>query len=145
MAELDIFKEAPEKWFPYDADTEVLIQYQGKKVLNKILSKASEVERKTGAPGASRAIANKLTGRVAVKGWRKKTDHDHPGLTISGEPVPFTPANIDMLMTESTDFSSFVNHKCVESDAFRSAVDLSIDDIAADLFDKEEKADGPNV
>ena len=131
MGELDIFATAPEKWFPYDDDTEVLIQYQGKEILTKISSKAGEIERKTGASAG--VIANKLTGRAAVKGWRRKLDHDHPGLTTGGQPLPFTPANVDMLMTKSIDFSTFVNRKCIDSQAFRSEVDINIDALAAEI------------
>lgn len=141
MAELDIFKESPQKWFSFDDDTEILIEHQGKKVLNKISAKAFEIERKTGTPGSAHIVSNKLTGRAAVKGWRKKIDHSHPGLTLGGEPLAFTPANIDMLMTESSDFSYFVNTKCVESNSFRDAVDVSIDSLAADLFDVKETLD----
>lgn len=142
MAELDIFDVAPEKYFPYDDDSEVLIQYQGKEVLSSIVRKAEEIERKTRVP--AKDIANKLTGRKAVKHWRKTTDHEHPGLTIGGKAVEFTPANIDMLMTKSIDFSNFVNQKCIDSRAFRDNVDVNIDSIADELFGSKAEAEEEN-
>ena len=148
MGELDIFDVAPEKFFSFDDDSEVLIQYQGKEVLSKIGTKAAEIERKTGASAS--VLMNKLTGRVAVKGWRKKADHKHPGLTIGGQPLPFTPQNVDVLMTKSIDFSNFVNQKCIDSKAFRTVSDVDIDDLAAEMFGDdinkpEELDDSKNV
>jgi hypothetical protein len=138
MAELDIFETAPKKWIMFDSDTEVLIQYLSKEVLNKIADKSAEIARKSRI--SSDVIANKLTGRKTVLGWRKKLDHGHPGLMANGVPVPFNAQNVDMLMTKSIDFSRFVNVKCIESGLFRDEIDIDLDAAAAEIMESEERS-----
>ncbi len=135
MAELDIFEQAPKRWFDYGGDSEVLLLYAGKEVLTRIRNKAAEIAAKTG--GDFNAISIRLIGRYAVKGWRKKSDHDHPGLTIKGEPIPYSGESLDMLMRRSNEFSDFINRKCADADSFRTAAEVNIDDIAEGLFSEE--------
>ena len=140
MAELDIFEHAPKRWFDYGGDSEVLLLYAGKEVLTRIRHKAAEIAAKTG--GDFNAISIRLVGRYAVKGWRKKSDHNHPGLTVSGQPIPYSGESLDILMRRSNEFSDFVNRKCADADFFRTATEVNIDDIAADLFSEEIEARG---
>jgi hypothetical protein len=117
MGNIAVFKEAPQKWLQYDIDTEVLIEYQSKKALDDIRKKGRKIARINRIEDLE-GIINQLTGRAAVKGWRKTTDHKHPGLMIDNKPLEFKTENIDMLMEVSTDFSFFVNTSCIDSKLF---------------------------
>jgi len=116
MGEIGIFDDERKKWIQFDEDTEVLIRFIDRRELRKIQSKAEKTARLTGADADE--IANRYLGRSAVLGWRKINDHSHPGLMIQGRPLPYTPENVDMLMTRSLEFSKFVNEHCVNSKIF---------------------------
>lgn len=119
MADLGIFDEPTHKWIQYDEDTEVQVRHIGKEELRKINLKAAKTAKLTGVDSV--AINNKMVGRAAVLGWRKINDHNHPGLTMKRQPLPFTPENIDMLMRRSLEFSNFVNENCLDSKLFLDA------------------------
>jgi len=57
-----------------------------------------------------------------VKGWRKiklsAEDPDHPGLIVKGQPFPYSAANLDFLMKNSYEFSTFVNDHTMNARAF---------------------------
>lgn len=117
--ELVVFEDDDEpraKWFPFDDDTEVQINYLSRAELKKINNKAAKAGRL-----AKRDVSdysNCLLGRKAVGGWRKIKDHNHPGLLIKRQPFPFSPENLDFLMLRSTEFSRFVNEICIDSSLF---------------------------
>jgi len=116
MGEIGIFDEERKRWIQFDEDTEVLIRFVDRRELRKIQNKAEKTARLTGVDADE--IANKYLGRAAVLGWRKIDDHSHPGLTLKGQPLPYTPENVDMLMTRSLEFSRFVNENCINSKLF---------------------------
>ncbi|GAB4486020.1 MAG: hypothetical protein OHK006_13210 [Thermodesulfovibrionales bacterium] len=116
MGEVGIYEGERQKWIQYDEDTEVLIRLISKEELRKILIKAQKSAKLTGSHADN--YADQLLGRAAVKGWRKIDRHEHPGLTVGGKPLPFTPENIDLLMKGSLKFSRFVNDSAVAEDEF---------------------------
>jgi len=118
MGKVAIFEddEVREKWFPYDDDTEVLLAYIDRQGLQKINTKTIKAGKLTGTAQAD--YSNCLLGHKAVKGWRKIKDHDHPGLIVKGQPLPFSLENIDLLMTKSLEFSRFVNERCTDAELF---------------------------
>ena len=116
MGKLGIFDDEKKQWLQFDEDTEVLIKLITKEGLRKIMQKATKRSKLTGEDIAD--ISDALLGREAVLGWRKIEDHNHPGLIVSGQPLPFTPENINMLMKKSIAFSRFVNDACVDETAF---------------------------
>ncbi len=121
MSELDIFTEERKKWIQFDKDTEVLIKNIGKEELNAISKKA---RKESGLSGMDvSAVINRRFAIAAVHGWRKIGEHEHPGLTIGGKPLAFTPENLSMLMAKSLRFSNFVNASAVDSDEFQDGVD----------------------
>ena len=124
MAKLLIFDDDENKsrWFLFDEDTEVKINYLSRTELKKINAKSMKAGRLT--KGDVLDYSNVLLGRKAVSDWRKKDDHAHPGLIVKGQPLPFNQGNLDMLMTKSTEFSRFVNDICTD----------------ASLFDEEDEA-----
>jgi len=116
MGTIAIFDDERTKWIQYDEDAEVLIRFVGREELRKIQRKAEKTANLTGADAND--IANQKLGRAAVLGWRKIGDNNHPGLIVKGEPLPFTPENIDMLMRRSLEFSRFVNDNSIDSKQF---------------------------
>lgn len=112
MAEIGVFDGERKKWIPFDEDTEVLVKLVTKEELRAIANKSAKMGQK------SAEAADKLLGRAAVLGWRKFDDPTHPGLVVGGQPLEFTPENIDMLMTRSIEFSRFVNEYAVNEKAF---------------------------
>jgi hypothetical protein len=116
MGKIGIFDEEQSKWIQFDNDTEVLMQLATKSDLRKINQKAAKRAKLTGENAGD--ISDCLLGRAVVKSWRKITDYGHPGLIVNGQPLPFTPENIDMLMRKSIKFSRFVNETCIDEDEF---------------------------
>lgn len=119
----ELADEGREKYFQYDEDTEVLIQLITKPQLREIAKQAAKKAKVSGQDQAD--IADKLLGRAAVKGWRKIGDPSHPGLIVGGQPLTFTPENIDLLMRRSLKFSRFVNEMCIDEDEFAGDGDLA--------------------
>lgn len=116
MGKIGIFDEEKSKWIQFDGDTEVLIKLATKSELRKINQKAAKRAKLNTLNVGD--VSEQMLGRVVVKGWRKITDHDHPGIIVNDKPLPFTPENIDLLMTGSIKFSRFVNDMCVDEDEF---------------------------
>lgn len=116
MGKLGIFDEEMTRWIQFDEDTEVLIRFVGKEGLRKIFKKAEKTAKLTGAD--STELSNRELGRLCVLGWRKIDDHNHLGLVVKGQPLPFSPDNIDMLMKRSLAFSKFVNENAPDEKLF---------------------------
>ncbi|MDO8282700.1 MAG: hypothetical protein Q7U10_08810 [Thermodesulfovibrionia bacterium] len=116
MAKINLTDGDKNKWFQYDIDTEVCLRLMSKAELRAINKQAKKNSGLTSADQDE--IADKKLGREAVIGWRKMADHNHPGFILNGEPLSFTPINIDLLMTKSFKFSKFVNEMCVSEDEF---------------------------
>jgi hypothetical protein len=142
---IGIFETPPQKWFPFDKDTEVLIQYIEKAKLNTILMQGAEAAKKMKAKAGS--VQDIFLGKAAVFGWRKITDHDHPGMLLpSGDPLPFTPENRNLAITKSQRFSEFVYRIATDETQFidddipeLDADDLKgLEDVLAE-FSKEEQ------
>lgn len=104
---IGIFDTPPQKWFLFDKDTEVLIQYIEKAKLNNILLQGAEAAKKMKAKAG--AVQDIFLGKAAVFGWRKTTDHEQPGMLLpNGDPLTFTPENRNLAITKSQRFSEFV-------------------------------------
>lgn len=117
MAKIGIFDEQKQQWVQIDEDTEVLIRFVDKEELNALNRKADKTARLT--KGDVSVIGNRLLGEVAVFGWRKLSDHNHPGLLdAKGNPIPFTAENRNMLMKRCREFSNFVNETAIDSSVF---------------------------
>lgn len=123
MAELFIDDEGAEKWIQFDRDTEVLVKLQPRAALKSLARKAEKSARLTGEN--ERDIFNLLLAKSAIKGWRKTDDHAHPGLTVNGQPLPFTLENVKMLMEKSTEFFRFIDNYAVNSREFLTEGDDS--------------------
>lgn len=122
MAKLGLFNDAQQRWFRFDVDTEVLIRFLSREELTAIIKKAAKRAKLSGAD--SDQLANIMTGKAAVLGWRKITNQDHPGfLDGQGAPIPFTPENRDLLMRRCREFSNFVNETAIDSAGFLADAD----------------------
>jgi hypothetical protein len=129
MADLVFFEDGDERgrWFPYDDDTEIHIDYLSRRELKKINKKVPKAKGFMGLDETD--CFNVLLGRRAVRlGWRHIKNHDHPGFIVKGEPFPFNQKNLDTLMLHSIDVSRFVNDRCID----------------ASLFDSEDEAEPKN-
>lgn len=116
MAELGIFDEEQIRFIQFDEDTEVQIRFIGKEDLTAINRKAEKAARLSGSD--DRAIFNQFLAEKCVLGWRNKFNHEHPGIIVNKQPLPFSPENRAMLMKRSIEFSSFVNSTCTNSRLF---------------------------
>lgn len=117
MAKIGIFEEAPQKWFRFDADTEVLLQHIDKGRVNTILMQGAEAAKKMKAKAGD--MQDIMLGKAAVFGWRNTERHDEPGFLLpDGSPIPFTPENRNRLMTKSKLFSDFVYRVCTDERQF---------------------------
>jgi hypothetical protein len=145
MARVGIFTSAPRKYFKYDSDTEVQLEYIDKKTLDKVIKQANEAAQKVKTPQGM--VYDMFLGKKAVHGWRKMTDHDHPGLLLpDGTQIPFIPANRNMMMTDSRDFSEFVFRNATNAAAFLDETPLDLVDDPATLETLLESLDEvPNV
>jgi len=148
MAKVGIFDEAPRKWFKYDSDTEVLLQYIEKGKVNTILMQGAEAAKKMKAKSGD--VQDIFLGREAVFGWRKAGTETEPGFLLpDGTPLPFSAENRNRLMTKSKRFSEFVFRVCTDELQFleEDLPDLAGDDLKGldDLLQelgKEEEAPG---
>lgn len=117
MAKIGVFQTNPRKWFPYDSDTEILIEYLDKSRVNTILMNGAESAKKMKAK--SSPIQDVFLGKAAIHGWRNTKDENHPGLLLpNGDPIQFTPENRNMLMAKSQQFSEFVYRTCTDENNF---------------------------
>jgi len=121
MSELDIFTKERKKWIQFDKDTEVLIKHIGKEELNAILKKARKEASMSGMDAG--IVSNRRFGAAAVHGWRKIGEPEQPGIIVGGNPLPFTPENLAMLMAKSTKFSNFVNLSAVDAEEFLEGIE----------------------
>ena len=99
--------EPLQAWLPYDEDTEILIQYVPRDVLQGIYKKAMQNVYKP-------ELADRLLSERAVKDWRKS--ENGKGFTLDGQPYPFSAENAAFLMTRWNEFSRFVNDACINLD-----------------------------
>lgn len=130
MARLGVFSDKPRKWFPFDEDTEVNIEFLSKDRILEIQKRAAKQAKLSG--GDLEILTNKLIGEATVKGWRKASDHNHPGLLdAAGNSIPFTPENRDMLMKCCREFSNFVNDASIDSHGFLAEEDTSAAEVDA--------------
>ena len=144
MAKIGVFETSPRKWFPFDSDTEVNIEYIDKARVNTILMNGAEAAKKMKAK--SGAIQDVYLGKAAVHGWRKVGGENHPGFLLpNGDPIPFSPENRNMLMTKSQQFSEFVYRTCtdenkfLEDDSLLNGDDLvGLDELLLSLEKEEE-------
>lgn len=111
MADLGVFTDKRSRWITFDEDSEVCVKYISREVLGVIWVRASRTAARKNMKIED--AFNVELGRRAVGGWRKIDDHEHPGLTVGGEPFPYSPNNSDFLMVKSLDFSKFINEVCI--------------------------------
>lgn len=117
MARVGLFDGEQQQWIQFDEDTEVLLGFVDKEELNKLNRLADKQARLT--KGDVVVIGNRLLGERAVFGWRKCSNHNHPGLmTAAGAPIPFSVENRNMLMKSCREFSNFVNENAIDSSVF---------------------------
>jgi len=107
MAKMGVFQTAPRKWFPYDEDSLVLIEYINKERIGKLIEKS---QKSAQALKASQSIVyDVFFGKEAVHGWKHGIKENHAGLLLpNGTPIEFTPENRNMLMRGCREFSDFV-------------------------------------
>jgi hypothetical protein len=117
MAELALFDDLQKRWVQFDEDTEFQVSYLSKE---EALELNKEVDKIVSRTGSDRSVVwNQKLGQRTLHGWRKVTDHDHPGLKFpSGQPIPYTPANRDMLMKRSREVSIFVGETVIDAQVF---------------------------
>lgn len=117
MARIEIFDTAPKKWFPYDSDTEVLIEYVDKAALTKLVRSADDAAKKLKED--HNIVLDLFLGKKAVHDWRKISDHTHPGLCLpNGDQIAFNGDNRNMLMRRSSSFAGFVLAKSTTAAGF---------------------------
>jgi hypothetical protein len=101
-----------EVWVPFGDDAEVLIRHvplDGLQEVNKS-STVREWDRQHQPVERMDAVKrNRLLGRAAVRDWK--------GLTVEGEEFPYSPENLDFLMTRWSDFARFVGDACTDLQA----------------------------
>jgi hypothetical protein len=145
MARVGVFETPPRKWFPYDTDTEVELEFISKDRMNKIVNKADAAAKKLGSPQT--LIYDMFLGKAAVHGWRhvdQEKQPNHPGLLLpNGNPLSFSDENRNMLMKGCAEFSGFVFRTCTGSAQFLDdalVVDdqKTIDDLIAEADLEEE-------
>lgn len=117
MAKIGIFDEKPQKWFPYDKDTEVLIQFLDKGAVNSVLLKGANVAKQMKAKVSD--LQDIYLGKAVVLGWRQISDETQPGFLLpDGTPFPFNNENRNRLMTKSKRFSEWVFSVCTNEQMF---------------------------
>lgn len=86
-------------------DAEVLVRHVPAEELLDIQRRARvrTWETTQGAPSQTQdsALAGRLLGRAAVRGWR--------GLSMQGQDYPYSPENCDFLITRWAEFSRFIS------------------------------------
>lgn len=145
MGKVGVFEEAPKKWFKYDSDTEVQLQYIEKGRVNTILMQGAEAAKKMKAKSSD--VQDIFLGREAVFGWRKIDTDGEPGFMLpDGTAFPFHAENRNRLMTKSKRFAEFVFRICTDEIQFLeeelpelSGDDLKgLDEILAELGQEED-------
>jgi hypothetical protein len=117
MARVGIFETPPKKYFKYDSDTEVELEFIDKQTLDKVIKQANEAAQKVKTPQGM--VYDMFLGKKAVHGWRNINNHSHPGLLLpSGQPIVFNAENRNMMMTGSREFFEFVFRNATNAAAF---------------------------
>jgi hypothetical protein len=96
-------------WVDFDEEVSVLVRYVprdqlaeiGKDAVVVTVGPGKKEERSYDALAADIAIA-----KAAVIDWR--------GLEVDGEPFPFTPENLELLILKWGAFSKFISNACVD-------------------------------
>ncbi len=101
-----------EVWASFGEDGSVLVRHIPKDELLAISKKATKRRWSSHQmiEEVDPILANRLLGRAAVRDWKN--------LTMGGEPFPFTPENLDMLMDRSYQFSNWVNQVVTDVQTF---------------------------
>lgn len=145
MAKVGIFDTPPRRWFSYDNDTEVDLEFISKERMGKIVTKADSAAKKVG--GAQGVIYDMFLGKAAAHGWRHKDQEknpSHPGLLLpNGNPIPFSEENRNLLMRSCAEFSTFVFRTCTDSAKFLEETVLlddqkTLDELLAEVDLKED-------
>ena len=151
MAKVGIFETPPRKWFPYDTDTEVELEFISKERMSKLIKQADDAAKKI--KGTASIIYDMFLGKAAVYGWRNINQDKFPGdpgLKLpGGTALPFNENNRNLLMKSCSEFSTFVFRTCTDSANFLDAVpdsgleDLTLDELVntTDLESDETKND----
>ena len=103
-------KDSFEAWVPFGEDGKVLSRYISREDLKQIGKKAKTVSYKNHqkVEELDDVKADILLGRACVRDWE--------GFTMSGQPFPCTPENIDFVMTKWSAFGRFINEICADFD-----------------------------
>lgn len=97
-------KEDYTVWVPFMEDAEVLVRHVTTTELvdiNREATVASWDMKSSRSESLDAALAARLLGRAAVRGWR--------GITMDGEEFPYSTGNCDFLMSRWPEFSRFIN------------------------------------
>ncbi len=99
-------------WVPFGDDCEILIEYVPRSDLQVIYRKATKTIYKNHQKTEEydQTEGDKLLSRRAVKDWR--ASQGGKGFVNDGQPFPFTPENVEILMTKWNEFARFVNDAC---------------------------------
>lgn len=117
MAKIGVFSGKQRKWYPFDEDTEILIEFLTKDRIVELQKKGAKQAKLSS--GDVDVITNRMIGEAAVHGWRHTKNHSHPGLLdADGNAIAFTAENRDMLMKCCREFSNFVNEIAIDSRGF---------------------------
>ncbi len=143
MAKVGIFSQSPRKWFLFDEDTEVELEYIDKERLRKLLVKADDGAKKIGEK--SNVIFDILLGKTTVHGWRKVDDPTAPGLAFpDGTPLYFSDENRNLMMRRCEEFGAFVYRTATISRNFLPDVESVVtidpkllDDFLSELDDEQ--------
>lgn len=117
MAKVAIFDDSQIKTFQYDEDTDVDLEFLRKEDAQELNKEVDKIVHRTGSDWSK--VWNTLLGRRVVKGWRHRTDPDHPGFVMPNDtPIPFNQDNLDMMMVRNREFSLFVGENTISAKEF---------------------------
>lgn len=117
MGKVAIFDDAQVKSFEYDEDTDIDLEFLRKEDALELNKEVGKIVARTGSDWNK--VWNSLLGRRVVKGWRHRTQADHPGFVLpDNTPIPFTEENLDMMMSRNREFSAFVGENTISAKEF---------------------------
>ena len=102
-----LFADVQEAWVPVGEDgPEALIRFLNPVQRRELVEQSSVAPQgnKKNAPELDINLFNRNLGRAVVRDWR--------GITSAGIELPFTPENLDRLMTGHVPFANFVSEAC---------------------------------
>lgn len=144
MAKVGIFDTPPQKWFKYDDDTEVLIQFVDKDAMAKLVRSGEDAAKKLKED--SNVLLDVFLGKKAVLDWRHVDQEKcpgHPGLVLpDGSPIPFNGENRNMLMRRCSAFARFVLAKAATESGFLEDQPLTLADDNTTLETLLDEMDG---